>query len=48
VSEYFSGIVYKFKLYGGDRAVYVVPTLGAHATALAHELGELKKRGWVT
>jgi hypothetical protein len=48
VTEYFGGIVYKFKLYGGDHAVYIVPTLAPDARMLMHELDDLKKRGWVT
>lgn len=48
VSEYFGGIVHKFKLYGGDEGIYVVPTLAPDAHVLMAEFRELKKRGWIT
>ncbi len=47
VSQYFGGIMEKFRLYGGDSSVYVVPVAARDAAALLDELASLKDRGWV-
>lgn len=47
VSEYFGGIMVKFKSYGGEASVYVVPTEAPEAPDLLEELAGLKTRGWI-
>lgn len=47
-SEYFGGILAKFRSYGGDRSVYVVPTEAPDAPLLIKELQELKARGLIS
>jgi hypothetical protein len=47
VSDYFGGAVIKFRTYGGDKSVYVVPTAAPDAADLLRELEMLKERGWV-
>lgn len=46
-SDYFQGLVYKFRLYGGDAGVYLIPS-GRHSTKrMQDELAELRRRGLV-
>jgi len=44
-SDYFGGIVAKFRAYGGERSVYVVPTEAPEAPLLLKELRDLKAQG---
>jgi hypothetical protein len=47
VSEYFGGIMVKFKAYGGNSSVYIVPTEAPEGPELLKELAALRSRGWV-
>lgn len=47
LSEYFVGIVDKFKAYGSAASVYVVPTEAPDARQLLSELATLKSKGLV-
>lgn len=47
VSEYFGGILVKFKAYGGASSVYIVPTEAPDRPDLLAELAIMRSRGWV-